>query len=246
MSTRPRIGITSTYNGTQRQAELWDAYTAAIYQSGGLPLILPATERYAAYAEYLDGLDGLLLSGGQDIMPLAYGQESRVGFELDWQMEPERDGFELAMARAAMERDLPVLGICRGEQLLAVACGGSLYQDMSLAPQGETPRIRHYQISPWDAPSHSVTVVSDSTLGRILGDKRIAVNSLHHQAVCDSGENLRVSARAGDGIIEAIESSAHRFVLGVQWHPERMYKTDAPSQALFAAFVDAARFARRA
>jgi putative glutamine amidotransferase len=241
MDKRPRIGITSTYNSTERQAELWDAYTAAVYQSGGLPLILPSTDRYNVYGEYLDGLDGLLLSGGQDIMPSAYGQESRAGFELTWQMEPERDGFEMAMTREALERGLPVFGVCRGEQLLAVARGGSLYQDVALAPEGANPRIRHYQVSPWDRPSHAVNVVANSLLHRILGKERIAVNSLHHQAVCELGEGLQATAYAGDGIIEAVESAEHRFVLGVQWHPERMYQTDPDSRAIFTAFIDACR-----
>ena len=239
MSKRPRIGITSTYNGEKRQAELWESYTAAVYESGGLPLILPPTERYDQFEQYLDGLDGLLLSGGQDIMPGTYGQESRTGFELTWQMEPKRDGFELALAQAALFRDMPVFGICRGEQLLAIVCGGSLYQDLSLAPAGDMPRIRHYQISPWDAPSHLVSVAEGSLLRRILGQEQIAVNSLHHQAVAAGGQNLRPAAYASDGIIEALESTAHRFVLGVQWHPERMYETDAPSRALFNAFVEA-------
>jgi putative glutamine amidotransferase len=242
MRKRPRIGITSTYNGEKRQTELWDAYTLSVYQAGGLPLILPATDRYREYEEYLDGLDGLLLSGGQDIMPQAYGQESRTGFELTWQMEPERDGFEMAIARRALARDLPVFGICRGEQLLAVICGGSLHQDLSFAPEGEEPRIRHYQVSPWDAPSHMVNVSAGSMLHHILGKERVAVNSLHHQAVCDCSDGFRATAYAGDGIIEAIESAAHRFVLGVQWHPERMYQTDVDSQTLFAAFIEACRF----
>jgi putative glutamine amidotransferase len=241
MARRPRIGITSTYNGEKHQAELWDAYTLAVHQAGGLPLILPAMDRYGEYEEYLDGLDGLLLSGGQDIMPLAYGQESRTGFELTWQMEPERDSFEIAIARRALARDLPIFGICRGEQLLAVICGGSLYQDLSLAPPGEAVRIRHYQVSPWDAPSHRVDVSADSMLHRILGKEQIAVNSLHHQAVCDFSDELRATAYAADGIIEALEGVGHRFVLGVQWHPERMYETDPDSQALFAAFIKACR-----
>ncbi|MDR0501527.1 MAG: gamma-glutamyl-gamma-aminobutyrate hydrolase family protein [Coriobacteriales bacterium] len=238
---KPHIGITTTWSPERSQHELWDAYTRAILYGGGVPVILPSTADYALYNEYLDRLDGLLLSGGQDIMPTEYGQEPRCGFELTWQMEPDRDRFELVICQQALKRDMPILGICRGEQLLAVALGGSLYQDTKFAfePDDETLRIRHFQVSPWEQPSHLVNILDNSLLANVLDSTEIQVNSLHHQAVCDLPDGFIASAKAADGIIEAIESTKHRFVLGVQWHPERMVKRDVYSRDLFAAFVSA-------
>jgi putative glutamine amidotransferase len=238
MAKRPLIGITSTYNGTLRQAELWDAYGRAVEQGGGIPLILPPTDEYPFYDEYLKCLDGLVLSGGQDIMPLNYRQEPQSGFELTWQMEPRRDAFELEMARRALAADLPILGICRGVQLLAVACGGDLYQDVSFAwPEG-SKGLRHYQIAPWELPSHSVEVARESLLGRILNTDSVMANSLHHQCVRSCSADFRAVGMAADGVIEALESVERSFVLGVQWHPERMFAEDAPSRRIFGAFVE--------
>jgi putative glutamine amidotransferase len=281
------IGITSTWSPERNQHELWDAYTAAVSMAGGIPIILPATSSYSSYDAYLDIIDGLILSGGQDIMPLSYGQEPQTGFELTWQMEPTRDNFELELCSRALERNLPILGICRGEQLLAVANGGTLWQDTAFtpargggsaqdssgsqrpatastggsaqgsgsqgsgsalhgdsdgggsAPHGGTGKIRHYQIAPWSLPSHYIEVDDGSLLSSIVGQKSIAVNSLHHQAIRAVPEGLVVSAHAADGTIEAIESPGHRFVLGVQWHPERMSPSDSASCAIFKAFVSA-------
>jgi putative glutamine amidotransferase len=284
---RSVIGITSTWSPERNQHELWDAYTAAVSMAGGIPIILPAISSYSSYDAYLDIIDGLILSGGQDIMPLCYGQEPQTGFELTWQMEPTRDSFELELCRRALERNLPILGICRGEQLLAVANGGTLWQDTAFTPargggstqgsrgdkwpattstggsaqdgrtQGRgsalhggpdsggsaqdsgTEKIRHYQIAPWNLPSHYIEVDEGSLLSSIVGQKSIAVNSLHHQAIRAVPNGLVVSAYAADGTIEAIESPGHRFVLGVQWHPERMSPSDSASCAIFKAFVSA-------
>jgi putative glutamine amidotransferase len=255
---KPRIGITSTFAdaGAPRELQgshtLWDAYTHAVLASGGIPVILPSMADYGCYEEYLEILDGLILAGGQDIMPSNYGQEPQAGFELTWQMEPKRDAFEIALLRLALERDMPVLGICRGVQLMAAALGGSLHQDVGMAPGNGQPRIRHFQVSPWGLPSHSVGLELSSKLASIIAihspassscipAATLRVNSLHHQAVDVPPEGFLVSATAPDGIIEAMESTQHSFVVGVQWHPERMFEADKSSRLLFEALVEASR-----
>jgi putative glutamine amidotransferase len=218
---KPLIGVTtsemrSSRAGTLRrhgepphaEMALGMTYLRAIEAAGGMPVVLPPLGDAVAY---LDRLDGICLSGGPDLDPDAYGAPERHA-ELG-PTEPGLDAFELALARAADERGLPILGICRGAQALNVARGGTLHQHLP----------GHRQTEPATATTHTVHIEPGSRLADVAGPGRLRVNSFHHQAVDVLGHGLRVVARSADGIVEAIEASgrdSHRFVLAVQWHAE--------------------------
>ena len=207
-------------------------YVRAVELCGGLPVVLPPLDT-GAVGELLARLDGVVLSGGPDLDPVAYG--ARAHPQLG-PIEPPLDVFEYAVAREAIARGLPLLGVCRGTQALNVACGGSLIQHL---PDAVGDGVVHRQAEAPQRLTHDVTIALHSRLGRIMGATRIAVNSFHHQAVDELGAGLRVSARADDGTIEAIESPSHPFVLGVQWHAETLI-AEPPQRALFSALVRAA------
>lgn len=210
------------------------AYVRAVERAGGIPLLIPPLADEASLEAVCARLDGLLLSGGVDIAPAYYGEEAIPECEAP---EPERDALELAMARWALEHGLPILGICRGMQLLSVAAGGSLYQDIA-TQQPEAERHEHSSL-PRDTRMHSIRVQDDSKLAAILGTTEHPVNSLHHQAVRDPGRSARIVAYAPDGIAEGMEISEHPFAVAVQFHPEELEQTDEVSRRLFAAFVHA-------
>ncbi|HLY31923.1 MAG TPA: gamma-glutamyl-gamma-aminobutyrate hydrolase family protein [Ktedonobacterales bacterium] len=213
------------------------SYARAIERAGGAPVFIPLAE-----SDHLDAicdtlctrLDGLLLSGGADIDPAFYHEERLPECG---EIEPERDLLELALTRRAMKQGLPIFGICRGIQLLNVACGGSLYQDI----QAQRPEsLRHPQTEhPRDFRAHSIRIEGASRLATITGAQAHQVNSLHHQAVKDAGAGLTVTAWAEDGVIEAMEARDYPFALAVQYHPEELAESDPFSQQLFVAFVQA-------
>ncbi|MBX6763237.1 MAG: gamma-glutamyl-gamma-aminobutyrate hydrolase family protein [Rubrobacteraceae bacterium] len=211
-------------------------YVQSVVEAGGVPVVLPPVVGRGAVDALLGGIDGLLLSGGSDLDPSHYGEERmpETGTTL-----PERDAFELALAGRALEAGLPVLGICRGLQVLNVLLGGSLYQDLH-AQFGEGV-LEHRQKEPKWVPAHEVEIAGESLLGRILGKERLAVNSYHHQAVKEVAGDLRVSARSPDGVVEALEwRDGSRWVLGIQWHAEAMREAWPEQRRLFSAFVEAA------
>jgi putative glutamine amidotransferase len=196
-------------------------YLRTLDAAGAIPVVLPPVG-VPGVAELLDRLDGLCLSGGPDLDPAAYGARDRHP-ELG-PTEPSLDEFELALARAALERGMPILAVCRGAQALNVACGGTLHQHVP----------GHRQTVPAGEASHQVRITARSRLARLLGARVAGVNSFHHQAVDRIGAGLRVVARAEDGTVEAVEGTG--FVLGVQWHAEAM----VAHACLFEALVDAA------
>ncbi|MBF6589870.1 MAG: gamma-glutamyl-gamma-aminobutyrate hydrolase family protein [Ktedonobacterales bacterium] len=210
------------------------SYVRAVERAGGLPLLIPPLQDADALVGLADRLDGLLLSGGGDLAPAHYGESPRPECGVP---EVERDVTELALARHALLAKLPVLGICRGHQVLNVALGGTLYQDISTA----LPEARRHDCHDRarDYRAHSIEIEPGSRLAAMLGTRQHAVNSLHHQALHRLGEGVRVLARAEDGIIEAIEVRGHPFALAVQFHPEELAPADEPSQRLFSAFVRA-------
>ncbi|MHC4861727.1 MAG: gamma-glutamyl-gamma-aminobutyrate hydrolase family protein, partial [Planctomycetota bacterium] len=177
-------------------------------------------------------LDGLLLSGGPDVDPLHFGEEPLPGLG---DVDPVRDDLELALCRFCLEQDVPLLGVCRGVQVMAVALGGTVIQD--LPPEGVNHDVRGFR----DGPGHSVDVAEGTLLREIVGAERIRVNTSHHQAVGRMPEELVVCGRATDGVIEAIEHPGKRFWLGVQWHPHWTYRTEPAEEAILAAFVRACR-----
>lgn len=232
--TRPAVGLTIGYD--ERRAGLYtlrQEYVRSVEAASGLPLILAPGKPEDASA-LLDRVAALVLSGGSDVDPALFGQapHPKLG-----RVIRERDDFELALCREALERDLPVLAICRGQQVLNVATGGTLIQDIpSLVSGGveHDPRRQRWQ------RAHLVNILKGTRLHGILGRGTVAVNSFHHQAVDALGKGLVVSARSdGDGVIEGVEMKDRRFVVGVQWHPESFWDKPDGFQPLFDALVGA-------
>jgi putative glutamine amidotransferase len=233
---RPIIGVTADAEEAGGYSKLpWYAlrqnYAGAVAKAGGLPMALPHEPALAS--AYLDAIDGLVVTGGAfDVDPALFGaaaQHETVN------LKPGRTDFELEMVRGALARDMPVLGICGGQQLLHVALGGSLFQHV---PDEAPSDIAHEQPNPRTEPGHDVLVKPNTLLHNIVGSDRMSVNSAHHQAAKDCPNGVIVSGRAPDGLIEAIEAPAYRFCLGVQWHPE--YAIDPGDTAIIEAFVKAA------
>ena len=214
---RPIIGITGNF-GT-KGCELAQGYYESVLQAGGIPFVLPPYADAEALCQTLDNLDGILLSGGGDINPLLLGEEPIPGLH---GICPQRDEMELLLVREAYNRQIPMLGICRGIQTMVAALGGTLYQDLN-TQYSEAPLIKHDQDLDRSYASHTVKVEAGSVLSRIFPEaveKGLPVNSFHHQAVHTPGSLLRVAAKATDGVIEAVESNEYKSIIGVQWHPE--------------------------
>lgn len=233
---KPVIGIAGNERTMIDGEAHWITYTprnfvTQIQQASGLPLILPMGAPENA-AQYVAQIDKLLLAGGHDVTPRYYGEEMHP---LIQGTHPERDAFELALIKEAVAQEKPIFGVCRGMQLLNVAFGGNLYQDLSLVEQ---PTIKHMQApTPFRFPTHSVEIVADSRLGKLLGTT-YQVNSFHHQAIKDVAKDFQVIATAPDGIVEAIETSAFAApILGIQWHPELTAQEIASEQQIFDYFV---------
>ena len=235
---RPLIGITTCNRANEEPGQDWlytpHDYFRAVWRAGGLPVMLPFVTDEEEAAQVLDRLDGLLLSGGGDLDPMLYGE---LPLPVTGSIEPERDQAELAYARVAVARDMAVLGICRGHQVLAVAFGGTLWQDIPAQVEGA---IKHRQEAPKNYPSHPVSILPGTRLAALLGTER-RVNSRHHQAVKRVPEGWVASAHAPDGVIEAMEHPGRRFVLSVQWHPENHQGQPCNFDPLFDTFVEAAR-----
>lgn len=242
---RPRIGITSWHRHDGDKLERWEAirdtYTGAIRTAGGLPIILPiADDDPGLIDDCLDAVDGLLFTGGEDVAPAYYGEAID---ERCQEPDGERDLFEIHLARAALARRTPVLGICRGLQLLNVAAAGTLYQDIACRP-GTLP---HHSASAADRQKliHAVRILPETGLRTVMGVPESKVTSTHHQFVKDLAPGFRVTAESlEDGIIEAIEHPEYPFLVAVQWHPERMYQDHPEHLALFQALVSAAEAVR--
>ncbi len=226
----PVIGITF---GENIENDPSNKYIKAVKEFGGIPRTL-----YPGISEFeLDDIDGLLLTGGGDIHP--------DNFDAEWHptlkyVKPDRDALEIPLCQEGIAADLPIFGICRGIQVMSIAMGGSLYQDIP----SEFPQETSCQSQVNDVDSrHTIEIVAGSRLNRITGKHTDEVNSAHHQAVKDKGEGFEVTARTEEGIIEAMENTSKRFVLGVQYHPERMLETadfQEHRRKLFEAFIEAA------
>ncbi len=206
-------------------------YNAAVAQLGGLPLMVGNLEPELAET-YLEDADGLLLTGGVDVDPGFFGAEPHPLLGL---VNLERDRFEMALYHAARAKGVPVLGVCRGHQLISVAAGGSLHQHVPALPN----TIQHEQLEIGGAPSHGVALEPGSALAHAFGAERVRTNSYHHQAVANPGQGLKVVGRSADGLTEAIENTDGSFVLGVQWHPEMSFQAQPEQIAPFAAFMQA-------
>ena len=226
---RPVVGITTNYEGID--ATLRSAYYRQIVEAGGTPMLIPPVNDNDVIMSTLDHIDALLLTGGADFNPLWHGDEPIPGLH---HINRERDLPELMLTRYAYYRQIPILGICRGMQTLAIALDGHIQQDL---PNAEV-RMKHSQDADREEPTHTVFVQKDTLLKKIYNRDRMFVNSFHHQAVDEAGDKLRVSATAADKVVEAVESNEHKPILGVQWHPEWLGQDGQP---LFKWLVDEAR-----
>lgn len=218
---RPVIGITGNYDNAT--CTLAEGYYQSVLQAGGLPFIIPPFEQTDNLKDVLDRIDGLIFSGGGDINPLLLNEQPVKELHSVCHV---RDVQELLLARLAADRQIPMLGICKGIQIISAALGGALYQDIYTQMQ-EGTRIKHSQELDRKYPSHTVNIVADSILHTLFRDETIAVNSFHHQAVKTPPPGFRVSAMSEDGVVEAIESSEYKSVIGVQWHPECLEESPA-------------------
>lgn len=235
---RPLIGIpchADYADGTKRPIYSNNrAYVHAVEHAGGVPILIPFLHDFRMFDTLLPRLDGLLLSGGIDIDPALYGETPHPLCE---QPDKELDDIELKLANWALQEDIPTLGVCRGMQILNVALGGTLYQDIH-AQRPHSLHHSHRHMSR-DYLAHRVNVLSGSRLEQLLGPDSFMVNSLHHQAVHMPGHDVVISGTADDGIAEILEVNGHRFILAAQFHPEEIYLKESASARLFAAFVQA-------
>lgn len=247
------IGISCTSEGATETLDVRHsarlAYANAVALAGAAPILIPLSDIDEPLEAICNRLDGLLLTGGGDIHPELYREEATTQL-----ISPDRlrDRTEIWLARRAIANDIPLLGICRGLQVLNVACGGTLHQDIP----AEIPNAIRHQLAPPDYErhhlAHSVQVEADSLLARVIeatgkthAASRLVVNSRHHQAVKEIGSGLSVVARAPDGVVEAVERPGRRFTLGVQWHPEDLLAKDRAALRVFEAFIRAADDYRR-
>jgi putative glutamine amidotransferase len=231
---KPVIGVMPLWDEKKDSIWMLPGYMAGISQAGGIPVIFP----FSAEEQELDQLvrmcDGFLFTGGHDVSPEVYGEASLPGLIADC---PKRDRMETVVLQKAIDADKPVLGICRGIQLINAALGGTLYQDL---PTQHPSDVEHHQTPPYDKHAHFVSIITDSPLYQCLGTDQLSVNSYHHQAVKRLAPGLSVMAVSHDGLTEALYKPDQCFLWAVQWHPEFSWKTDEHSRKIFRAFVSAA------
>ncbi len=230
------VGHSTETAAGRRVVAAYDPYLDAVRLAGGVPVILPPATNPAEIAATLELVDGVLLTGGKDIDPARYGEtvlNTKVA------PEPERDAFELPLAARAVERNFPLLAICRGMQVLNVALGGTLWQDL---PEQLSDALQHSQKAPRDETTHRVELQGASLLGDLVGEvDGLEANSFHHQAARAIAPRLVPVAHTADGVVEAIEAPERDFVLGIQWHPEHLAATRPEHRRLFEGLVRAAQ-----
>ncbi len=241
MERRPIIGISSSvivdevgsFAGYKR-AYVNKDYVDAVIRAGGVPLIIPFSTDKEVIISQAQLIDGLILSGGHDISPYNYGQEpsQKIG-----ETFPERDTYEIILLEESKKRNIPILGICRGFQLINVAAGGTLYQDLSLIPGNI---LKHNQVSNPTLKTHKVEIKENSFISSIFG-KETMVNSFHHQVINKVANDFIVVAKASDGVVEAIEHKTYKFLVAVQWHPEMLAVNCEKARELFSKFVEEAK-----
>lgn len=224
-------GILAGYD----RAYVNEDYVKAIVKAGGVPVILPINADDKVIEAMVSKLDALVLSGGHDVSPMEYKENPlmKLGAIL-----PRRDAFDFKLIEFAKKRQIPILGICRGFQVLNVYHGGSLYQDLSYIER-DIP-LSHEQVSPTTIKTHEINITKDSKFYNIVGSQRIAVNSFHHQALKDVADEFEVTGRADDGVVEVIESKTYPWLLAVQFHPEMLHAEDESMQNVFNHLVKAA------
>jgi putative glutamine amidotransferase len=230
---KPVIAVTAWIE--EDSTQLKRDNTESVVRAGGIPLIVPYLGEEADVRRICELTDGLLITGGKDIDPSLYGEDPLPGLGA---LSPDRDRVELMLTQAFLEADKPIFAICRGHQMLNVAAGGTLFQDIGSQCDDV---LQHRQEAPRSHLHHRVSVASGTLLERVMGAGEFKVNSFHHQAVNIVAPDFCACAWAPDGIVEGIESKRHRYVLGVQWHPENTAASDIFSRKLFDSFIEAVR-----
>ena len=228
---KPIIGIVPLVDIERESYWMLPGYMKGIEQAGGIPLMLPLTSDEENLQQLAEELDGFLYAGGQDISPNLYAQRRS---RMCGQSCHERDEMETILFSMVYEQDKPLLGICRGIQCINVVMGGTLYQDL---PSEHSSDTEHHQIPPYDVPVHSVKIIGDSPLYKLLKKETLMVNSYHHQAIKTLAPKLSVMAVSEDSLVEAVYVPNKKFIWGIQWHPELSYLADENSRRIFSEFV---------
>lgn len=231
---KPIIGVTPGISEDEKFYKVSTDNLAAIEKAGGIPLVLSYLSKAQDIKQIVEKIDGLYLTGGDDIDPKYFNEDPHPNIGA---FNPKRDALEMKITKLMLTKNKPILGVCKGTQMLNLAAGGDMYQD--IYAQIDTDLIQHRQKAPRYVATHDVKLIKDSLIYQILGKENIRVNSLHHQANRQVGKGFIVSGKAADGVIEAIESLKHRFVLGLQWHPEMLAigGNDAFSLKIYEAFI---------
>lgn len=230
----PLIGVTTSYSHRTQKTSLNLSYIEAIRKAGGIPVAVMPLGDQEGFLSLLGRLDGIIFSGGADVDPFYYGEEPHRQLG---EVCPRRDGAEIFLAREMFKAKIPILGICRGLQVLNIALGGNLFQDI---PSCIDTAIKHRQDAPKSHASHGVEILGGTRIYDIIGQSHLRVNSFHHQSVKDLAAELKVAAVAQDGVVEAVETrDRDTFCIGVQWHPEEMIGHDPGHFAIFREFIGA-------
>lgn len=226
------IAVVPLWDDEKNSIWMLPGYMDALRDVGAIPVILPLHSNEEDVLAVFELCDGLLITGGHDVSPDLYGQKTDEHCDVTCEA---RDAMEIALYKAALKTDKAVLGICRGIQIINVLQGGTLYQDL---PAEYESSVEHNMKPPYTEAAHDVDIMENTALAALLGVRRMGVNSCHHQAVKEIGNQLEVMAVSEDGIIEALRHTGQRFVWAVQWHPEFSFYVDSFSRKLFEAFVD--------
>ncbi len=230
---KPIIGVTLLWDEEKNSYWMLPGYLEGLEEAGAIPIILPLAADGADIAQLADLCDGFLFTGGQDVAPQLYGEAMKPTCG---ELCPARDTLEQELLNRALEQDKPILGICRGLQILNVTLGGTLYQDL---PTEHPSEIEHSMKPPYDQAAHTVRILPDTPLAALLQKQELGVNSCHHQAIRSLAPSLVEMARSTDDLIEAMYLPGKTFVWGVQWHPELSFRTDEDSRKMFMALVTA-------
>jgi putative glutamine amidotransferase len=233
-SKKPFIIVTAAYDYNTNISSIKNLYCEALEEAGAAPVVLPVSTNKELLDIYIEKCDGVMVIGGPDIDPVYFGEKN---MPYNGDISPYRDVMELELVKKAVLKNKPVLGICRGAQIINVAMGGTLYQDIH-AQIKDRELMQHSQSAPTWYATHEVAVKKASFLGEVFKAEKASVNSFHHQSVKDVAPDFEVTAWSEDGIIEAIEYNKNSFALGVQWHPEHLWKQDNLHRELFKKFIN--------
>lgn len=234
---KPIIALTPSHDTATNDLRMLPTYIKALETAGAIPVLLPLPIPAGDLKQIADAFGGFLFTGGPDVHPFLFGEETHRNCG---NVSALRDQMELALLPVVLETGKPILGICRGVQLLNIGLGGTIWQDIPSQVESEFP-ICHSQPFDYTLPAHTVVLAPDSLLAKITGEEKLSVNSMHHQAVKDVAESLTTAAVSSDGLVEAVEMRDYPFFIGVQWHPEYLHEKNGAAAKLFQAFVQACR-----